>query len=154
MTISLIVQTIAVVVSLGIVVSGWVINWRQRINDKKPQMVATVVTRFLGTPLNEEPRKTVQLRNIGGSTAIIHEFRIVKHTQTGEELLSDGSTNLNLPMFPTQMLDSNRPFDNSSDYTVTVRYSQLHSKKVEKFEVTLSGRAFRHVDLHPLMNAQ
>lgn len=151
MSVSLIVQTVAVVASLVIVVSGWLINWCQRINDKKLQMVATVVTRFLGSPLNEEPRKTLQLRNVGGSTAIVHEFRIVKRTQTGKELLSDGSTNLNLPMFPTQMLDSNCAFDTSSDYAVTVRYSQLHSKK---FEVTLYGRAFCHVDLHPLMNVQ
>ncbi|WP_125604397.1 hypothetical protein [Lapidilactobacillus bayanensis] len=154
MSLSEIIQTITIIVSLFIALGGWFINWRQRVNDKKPQMVATVVNSISLSRFEKPPVKVVQLRNIGQSTAIVQEFRIVKHTNISDQIISDGLKNLSIPMFPSQMIDSNRILDLDADYTIVVKYNQLHSNKTMRFEVTLSGLVFRHIDPHQLINMQ
>lgn len=154
MSLSEIIQTSAILISLLIALSGWFINWRQRVNDKRPQMVATVVNSMWRSHVGQEPIKIIQLRNVGQSTAIVQEFRILEQAPSGNRVISDGSKNLNLPMFPTQMIDSNRTLNMEADYMITVKYTQLNSKRLMTFEVTLSGRVFRHIDPHQLVNNQ
>ncbi|MFT9022293.1 hypothetical protein [Lentilactobacillus hilgardii] len=156
MTLPDIVQTIAVAASLFIAVTGWIINWRQRVNDKKPEIVATVMNNFLHkNPDSSEMYYVVQLRNIGNSTAILEEFRISKiHSDGRMETITENGKHLNLPMFPTQLVNSTIQLNTGDQYHVCVAYTEVNKSKIQVFETVLSSKMFKNIEPHGLMNMQ
>lgn len=101
MSILEIIQTSVIaisVISLFIATGRWIIDWPQRLNEKKTQMAATVLNIFLVSYSNRLRNrlriKVIQLRDIRRSTAIMQEAKLTEHTATVDRLIGDESKHL------------------------------------------------------------
>lgn len=147
MNLSEVIQTAAIIASLIIAVGGWIINWRQRVNDKKAKLESTVVIDMMRSGVGQPPVYCLQVRNVGGSTAMLREVKFAEVKSDGkEESIVEIRENLNLPLFANQKSFVDVELNPNKLYTISVLYNSGNGEKLLCYKSDkISSNALDHI---------
>lgn len=149
MNLSEVIQTAAIIASLIIAVGGWIINWRQRVNDKKAKLESTVVIDMMRSAFGKPPVYCLQVRNVGGSTAMLREVKFAEVKSDGkeeEESIVEIRENLNLPLFANQKSFVDVELNPNKLYTISVLYNSGSGEKLLRYKSDkISSNALDHI---------
>lgn len=125
MTLSQVIQTIAIIVSLFVSGIGWFINQRGRRKDAIPKFGIAIMSDRLDFDFGKQNGHfpyLITIKNIGSTTGVVTKFIVFQHLSNGKlsRLTPDkiAEAKIAYPILPRQALNYGEYVDPSKDYYV------------------------------------
>ncbi len=142
MTLSQIIQTIAIIVSLFVSGIGWFINQRDRRKDAIPKFGIAIMSDKLNFDFANQngyfPYR-ITLKNIGSTAGVVTKFIVFERLSSGKLSRSTpdeiANAKIEYPILPRQALNYGQYVDPNKDYyveaTIEDRYGKERSQAQE-----------------------